>query len=160
MQPEVSASPAQTHACLVTSTATFESITASVSLTTLAQLRAGSAPNPWEVAWLIWAYTSDTAFYSLNLKPNGWELGKEDASYPGAQRFLATAATPAFPIGKPYAVRVTQTGATMTVNVNGTELVSYTDTENPYLSGSVGLYCEDSHVQFAPVTVNGAVIPW
>jgi hypothetical protein len=129
---------------------------ATVVATTVSQLRQGSPPNSWEVAWVFWHYTDNTHFYSLMLKSNGWELGKEDPAFPGAQRFLATGSTPVFPIGVPYTVRVVQVQGQMVVYVNGVSLTSFTDTQTPYLSGSIGLYCEDAHVTFGNVLIHAA----
>jgi hypothetical protein len=156
LSPEVSTSASQTESALVTSVPTFANMDETVVATTVAQLRQGSPPNSWEVAWVLWHYTDNTHFYSLNLKPNGWELGKEDPAYPGAQRFLATGSTPVFPTGVPYTVRVVQVQGQMVVYVNGISLTSFTDTQTPYLSGSVGLYCEDSHVTFGNVMIHTA----
>lgn len=61
-----------------------------------------SKPNPWEVGWLLWCFSPDPThpydpsptsnsnfrFYALVLKPNGWEVSKQDPSYKGGQRFL------------------------------------------------------------------------
>jgi len=160
MQPQRSLLPSETSSCLVTSEEAFGDITASVTMTTLAQLRMGSRPNPWEVAWFLWAYEDNTHFYYLVLKPNGWELGKEDPAYPGSQRFLATGTSPNFPIMLPWSVQVSQSGANIIVNVDGKRLVNFTDMQNPYLAGSIGLYCEDAHVEFSPVIVDGKTLSW
>jgi hypothetical protein len=153
LSPRASTRPSQTAAALVTSIASFGDMDETVTATTLTQLRA-SAPNPWEVAWVLWHYTDNQHFYYVALKPNGWELGKEDPAYPGAQRFLATGFRPMFPVGVPYTVRVVQVQGQMVVYVNGAFLVRYTDKQTPYLSGSLGLYCEDAHVTFSNVTAN------
>ena len=72
----------------------------SANIVTTAQLR--SRPNPWEVGWLLWCFSPDPThpydpsptsnsnfrFYALCLKPNGWEVSKQDPSYKGGQRFL------------------------------------------------------------------------
>jgi len=110
--------------------------------------------NGWEVGWVLWHYTDSSHFYYFIPKPNGWELGKEDPAFPGAQRFLATGVTRMFPVGNWYTVRVRQVSNTITVWVNGVQVVSFTDTLGPYLSGSVGLYNEDSQVRFDSLTVN------
>ena len=85
----------------------------SANIVTLKQLRNGdntpptpqnptSKPNPWEVGWLLWCFSPDPThpydpsptsnsnfrFYALCLKPNGWEVSKQDPSYKGGQRFL------------------------------------------------------------------------
>ena len=61
-----------------------------------------SKPNLWEVGWLLWCFSPDPThpydpsptsnsnfrFYAITLKPNGWEVSKQDPSYKGGQRFL------------------------------------------------------------------------
>ena len=150
--PRSAPDPTITHGGLVTTLGHFDDIDLTASMATLRQLRNGPA-NPWEVAWLLWHYTDDNHFYSLALKPNGWELGKEDPAYPGAQRFLATGATPSFPIGVLRLVRVRHVGNTMTVWVDGQRLTTYTDNERPYFRGRIGLYTEDAHVLFDEIVV-------
>jgi len=152
-KPKSSTSPGETHAGLVTSNASFGDVDTTVQLKTVAQLRTPT-PNAWEVGWVLWHYTDDSHFYYFTPKPNGWELGKEDPAYPGAQRFLATGSSPAYPVGRWYTVRVRQVLNTVTVWVNGAQVVSFTDTERPYVTGSLGLYNEDSQVRFESVTVN------
>ncbi|WP_194949597.1 hypothetical protein [Actinomyces trachealis] len=157
--PQAPSTPEETHAALATHAyiAVQEGATTafSTSMLTTTQLRRGSAPNPWEVAWLLWCYTDDLHFYALVLKPNGWELSKEDPAYPGAQRFLASASEPVFPTGTSYQVDVTvvsRPGATeMNVSVDGQPLVTATDHQAPYPSGQVAAYCEDADVTFGPL---------
>lgn len=151
--PQVSTRKSETHAGLVVTSNAVADFDATVRMKTVQQLRVGSAPNPWEVGWVLWHHTDDTHFYSFVPKPNGWELGKEDPAYPGAQRYLATASTPTFPVGQWYTVRIREVGATITVWVNGAQIVTFTDTERPYASGHLGLYNEDSHVHFDDVAV-------
>lgn len=152
LTPRRAARSDQTHAGLVTSKAAFGNQDVTVRLRTTRQLRA-SSPNPWEVAWLLWNYQDDTHFYYMALKPNGWELGKADPRYRGAQRFLKTGSTPRFAIGVPHEIRVRHVGATMTVWADGVRLTTFTDRERPYRSGSIGLYTEDAQVQFEEVEV-------
>ena len=106
--PWPATSPAETHASLVTGPVAVGDMTLEVSSTTTRQLRTGSAPNPWEVAWVLWHYSDNVHFYYFVAKPNGWELGKADPAYPGAQRFLATGSSPSFPIGPWYRVRMSR----------------------------------------------------
>ena len=152
-KPQVSTSYNETHASLVTSTATFTDVNLTARMRTVRQLRTGDAPKPWETAWLLWNYTDNYHFYYIVLKPNGWELGKEDPAYPGAQRFLATGSDKTFPVGKWYTVNVVQVGNRMTVSVDGEELVSFTDNERPYRGGGIGLYNEDAEVAFDDIIV-------
>jgi hypothetical protein len=144
------------HSALVTTSAPLGNFSAAVTLTTIAQLN--PVPNPWEVGWVLWAYANNTHFYAFTAQPNGWELTKEDPAYPGNQRFLVTASTPTFPVGGTYVVGVTQQGATLTVTVNGTRIVQFTDNERPYMSGALGLYCEESTVDYGKITARIAPV--
>jgi len=143
----------ETHAGLVVGPSVSGDFNLNVSLATGAQLRTGSAPNPWEVAWVLWHYTDNSHFYYFVPKPNGWELGKADPAYPGAQRFLATGTTPTFPIGAWHRVTIAQSGQTITVSVDGVTLTTFTDNQRPYSSGQVGLYSEDAEAYFDDLTL-------
>jgi hypothetical protein len=158
----LSLNPTRTTSALVTSTASFGDLNATLSaVTTLTQLK--STPDSWEVAWVLWHYTDAQHFYYLLLMPTGWELGKEDPAYPGSQRYLVTSGANGakfFPTGVPYDVQIVQTGPTIQVSVNGASLVKYTDTETPYMKGNIGLYTEEASVSFGGVTANGSQIPY
>jgi hypothetical protein len=152
-QPATSYSPDQTHGSLVIGPYISGDFTLQVSAATTRQLRANGAPNAWEVAWVLWHYTDDWHFYYFVPKPNGWELGKEDPAYPGAQRFLASGSSPTFPIGPWYRTRVVQSGQTIQVFVDDQLITTFTDRQRPYSSGRVGLYNEDAEVYFDNVSV-------
>lgn len=150
-----------THSSLVVGPSFSSAIASStfaydVNVRTVSQNRTGrKTPRPWEVGWVVWHYTDNDHFYYFIPKTNGWELGKRDPAYTGGQRFLATGTSPKFPIGIPYAVHITQdAGNTMTASVNGQTLVTFTDTERPYIAGKIGLYTEDAHVHFDDVVVS------
>jgi len=152
-QPATSTSPAETHGALVIGPYISGDFTLQVSAATTGQLRVNSAPNAWEVAWVLWHYTDDSHFYYFVPKPNGWELGKEDPAYPGAQRFLASGTSPSFPIGPWYRTRVSQSGKTIQVFVDDVLITTFTDSQRPYSSGRVGLYSEDAEAYFDNVSV-------
>jgi hypothetical protein len=152
-RPRASLTPGTTHASLVTTRASYGDTDVRVDLRTVAQLRQ-PFPNPWEVAWVLWHYTDDTHFYSLVLKPNGWELGKEDPAYPGAQRYLRTGSSPRFAVGAWHHVHIRQVGAAITVWADGHKLASVTDKQRPYSSGRLGLYNEDALVHFDHVRLS------
>jgi hypothetical protein len=153
LSPAASQSPGETHAALVRTSQSFGDVDLTVRLRTVSQLRNGT-PHPWEVGWVLWHYGDNTHFYYVALKPNGWELGKEDPAYPGAQRFLGGDYSPTFAVGSWHTVRIQQSGATMTISADGTTLGSVTDGERPYASGAVGLYAEDAQVHVDSVSVN------
>lgn len=144
--------PSETHSALITSKQTWLNQTISFTTTTLAQLRTGSAPNPWEVGWVMFRFRDPSNYYYFIVKPNGFELGKKQGS--DAQIFLATGNLPTQVIGAPQRVVVQTQGANIQISVNGAPVVNYTD-RNPLLSpGSVGLYEEDSHVLFNSFSVS------
>ena len=80
-------------------------------------------------------------------------LGKEDPAYPGAQRFLITRSSPRFKPGVWYSVHIRQVGRVITVWDGRTKLGAFWDRQRAYLSGSLGLYCEDSRVAYDNVRV-------
>ena len=155
--PAVSTSLSETHAALVTSSTTFTNdVNYQGTTRAVKQLRQNNPANAWEVPWLVWNFQDNTHFYYMVLKPSGWELGKADPAYPGAQRFLATGTNVTFPVGSwnTFEILHYQAAGTMTVKVNGTVLVSFTDTERPYVSGKVGFYAEDAEVELDGVAGN------
>ena len=158
-RPLASATPGETHASMVTSAPAFDGVDYTARLRTVEQLRTGSAPNPWEVAWVVWGHADDRHFYYFVAKPNGVELGKAHPGYPGGQRFLYTSSTPQAAVGSWHTVRVRQVGNVTDVWLDGRRVVSgLRDNpgpagDAPYLSGRVGMYNEDAHVQFDDVRV-------
>jgi hypothetical protein len=150
LSPRAATSPDATHAALVLGPALSsdggEAAHFRTRVHTARQLRTGSAPNPWEVAWVVWHYADDAHFYYFIPKPTGWELGKRDPAYPGGQRFLATGADRRFPVGAWYDVEVAQRGRTITVAVDGVPVVSAVDGERACTRRHVGVYAEDASV--------------
>jgi len=154
LMPGTATRPDETHASLVVSKREHSDFTLTASAVTARQLRVGSELNPWETAWLVWHYADNTHFYYLALKTNGWELGKADPSYRGAQRFLATGSTPRARIGDKSHVRISQRGTTSTVWIDNERVASVTDEERPYLGGRLGFYTEDAEVRFSDVVID------
>lgn len=147
--PKAAKSDDVTHASLVVTDQSFQGdIDFSILVRTEEQLRIGS-PNTWEVGWVLWNYQDDEHFYALALKPNGWELSKQDPEYRGNQRFLMSGTEPKFPIDKEYRTRIVQMGNTITAYADGHLLGEFTDTERPYDHGAIGLYTEDARVRFS-----------
>ena len=156
MRPMAPTRPDETHAGLVVSVARHTDLDFELETRTIEALRKPKA-NPWEVSWIVWAYTDPEHFYYLALKPNGWELGKRDPAYPGGQRFLKTGHRP-FPLGEWYSVKVEQRGAALKVHADGDELTAFVDRERPYPSGSVGMYTEDASVEFRDMRLSGRAV--
>lgn len=156
LQPKTSTLPTESHAALVVGPRFTAPYNYDIRFFNQSQLRTGSAPNPWEVAWVVWDYTDNDHFYYFIAKPTGWELGKRDPAYPGGQRNLASGTNLIYPIGQWNYVRVEQVKNKLTVYANGSKVVSFTDKLNPYLSGQIGIYSEDAlvYVTSAKVTSN------
>jgi hypothetical protein len=152
LTPKVAESADTTHAALLITRASYSGdIAFSGRVQTVRHLRAGSLPNPWECAWLVWNYQDEHHFYYLAVKPTGWELGKRDPAYPGGQRFLISG-DDGFPIGAWHDFTILQEGASITIRLNGVEIASYVDAERPYTGGQLGLYSEDAEVQLDDIT--------
>lgn len=153
--PRVVTAAAQTSGALVIGPTYSTPFQWSARIRTAAQLRTGSTPNPWEVAWVVWHYVDNDHFYYFYPGTAGWELGKRDPAYPGGQRFLQTGSSPTFPVGRTYDVKVEQAADdTMKVYVDGRLLANFRDTERPLRSGRIGLYTEDAAIQVPAVAVN------
>lgn len=146
LSPKAAEHADATHAALLITTQSYSGrISFEGRVLTAKQIRTNSDPNPWECAWLVWNYTDDEHFYYIALKPNGWELGKRDPTYPGGQRFLASGED-VFPIGAWHSFAIIQENARIVVRLNGVEVTSFTDFERPYPEGRLGLYSEDAEV--------------
>jgi len=148
----VPTAPAETHSALVTTKRTWSDSTISVTTTTLQQLRTGSAPNPWEVGWVMFRFRDLSNYYYFILKTNGFELGKKQGS--DAQIFLATGDLPRLTVGQPYAIQLRVQGARIRVSVDGTQVVDFTDPHPLLGSGSVGLYEEDAQARFDSLAIS------
>ena len=155
LEPHTAEAANITHGALVHTTDTYQDASFAVTVRTEEQLRRNDQPNAWEVGWVQWNLRDNDHFYAVALKPNGWEISKQDPAYPGAQRFLATGTERTFPVGGDHRVEITQEWPRMTVTVDGTELATVTDEENPYRGGSIGLYTEDAAVLFHDFRISG-----
>jgi hypothetical protein len=160
LSPAAPTSPAETHAALVVSRESYSKkhLNVNMRVRTTEQLRVGSAPNPWESAWVVWDYTDNDHFTYLAVKPNGWELGKRDPAYPGGQRFLATGSSPATSIGDWKVAKIHRKNlkgprTATTVKLGSAKLTRFVDNERPYEAGKVGMYSEDAVVDVSRVKV-------
>lgn len=162
MRPRTVKNINDTAACLVHTDKSYMDASFQVTVTTKTQLRENNPPNPWECGWVLWNLRDDSHFYALALKPNGWELSKQDPAYPGAlddpydygeQRMLQTGNGWTFPIGWDHHVKMVQKWPTMSIYVDGYFLTSFVDKERPYRGGKIGLYTEDASVLFTDFRV-------
>jgi hypothetical protein len=152
LSPKAPVAEENTHAALVVTDRSYGDVAISVQVKTERQLRR-SDPQAWEVGWVLWHYIGAGRFYALALKPSGWELSKQDPSYPGGQRFLASGRTPVFPIGSWHRVGIVQVGDQIDVAADGHHLARYVDRSRPYLTGALGLYTEDARVRFTGIQI-------
>jgi hypothetical protein len=142
----VPTAPGETHSALITTKKTWRDSTISFNTTTLNQLRLGSAPNTWEVGWVMFRFRDLANYYYFMVKTNGFELGKKQGS--DAQIFLATGDLPRLTLNRSHAVTLRVQGARIQVTVDGNQVVDFTDPHPLAGAGSVGLYEEDSQVRF------------
>jgi hypothetical protein len=147
----VAASPDETYSTLVTSKKTWRDQTFSLTMTTLEQRRTGSAPNPWEVGWVMFRFRDLANYYWFVMTTDGFELGKKQGS--DKQIFLVTGDLPRVTIGVRRRVQVRTQGARIRVVVDGTSVVDFTDPDPLLGPGSVGLYEEDSTVRVESVSL-------
>jgi hypothetical protein len=147
----VPTTPDETHSSLITTKRTWQDSTISFTATTQKQLRAGSAPNVWEVGWVLFRFTDLENYYWFMLKTNGFELGKKQGS--DTQIFLQTGDLPAIAVGDTRRIRVVTQGPRIRVFVDGTKVADYVD-PHPLGNGSVGLYEEDSQVRFESLSIS------
>ena len=155
LEPHTAEAAIVTHGALVHTVENYDDADFAVTVRTEEQLRRNDEPNAWEVGWVQWNLRDNDHFYAVALKPNGWEISKQDPAYPGAQRFIASDGDRTFPVGRDYRVEIRQDWPRMTVTVDGTELATVTDEETPYRGGAIGLYTEDAKVLFHDFEIMG-----
>lgn len=155
LRPAAAVAPEQTHAALVVTRMPYRDGVLRLSVRTVRQLRENGPPNPWEVAWIVFRYSDDEHFYYLALKTNGWELGKRDPTYPGGQRFLGTGSAPESRVGEWSRVSIVMQAGVLSVQIDGTPVVTTIDMERPLLAGAIGMYAEDAEVEFDDISFVG-----
>lgn len=168
MNPAAPEALSQTHAALVTNEQVNEGdLDFVVTVKTLSQTRKNDPPNPWECAWVMWDWTAEDSFYAVALKPNGWEISKQDSTYDGNQRYIGSNTTPTFDVGVPYRIWVKRTAGETYVRwavedasqpdgipaTGWNYLWHFTDTERPLNKGKIAFYVEDAEVEFTGLVV-------
>lgn len=151
MSPKAATQPGETHAALVVSNQTLQQpYQLTYTMKTTKQLRTGSTPNPWEVAWGLFGYKPDGKFKYFTLKPNGFELGESLLNL--AQNFLYTSSD-AFPINTDYNVDMKVANNIVTIKVNGKQYLQYSMSSKDQLTtdGKFGFYTEDAAVKFSNI---------
>lgn len=150
----------QTHAPLIllretvnTPVKDFEVI---VDVTTVAQLRQGSSPNPWEVFWLFFNYTGGitdkvTNYFISKPAPYGSELGV--ASGEVTQDFLSDSSLYPTAVGERHVFTYKRKSNLFTVMKDGQLIFTFSDNSLKLSQnrGAIGFYCEDAKVQIHSV---------
>jgi hypothetical protein len=152
LSPKIATQSDKTHSALLITRQSYSGdYSFKGQIKTVKQIRTGSAPNSWESAWIVWNYIDISRFYYVAIKPDGWEIGKIDSAYQGAQRFIASGETP-YKIGAWHDFEIRHKNDSATILLNGVELETIKDGERPYLGGKIGIYTEDAEIQLRNVT--------
>jgi hypothetical protein len=167
--PKTSTTSGETHASLTVSSTKYANAQVEWSMRTDKQLRTGSSPNSWEVAWGMIKYVDSTHHYYIVVKPNGqYEFGKKDylpAETGEHQIFLKTGSLPSgvsWELGRWYDMKAVIDGTMITVDVDGKRLFDFKDdggtgkrAQTSVLAGegSFGMYEEDAAVAFDDVHI-------
>jgi 3-keto-disaccharide hydrolase len=164
-QPKVSTRYNDTSASLVTTSKSFSDFQLTLEMRTVRQLRENSAPAPWETAWVFWHYTDRFHYYGLVLKTNGFQIEKKDNNVRcDCEIYLYDVSHPEVKIGQWQTITLRVTGSAsgtphIIVWVDGVKVADFVDNSvhqpnSPQMSkGSVGLYNEDSLVNFDNVNI-------
>ena len=165
--PKTSISYNETRGSLVTTSKAFSDFKMTLNMKTVKQLRQNSPPKPWETAWVFWHYTDAFHNYVLVLKTNGLEIQKKDNNNQCDACQIYLLENHNFPVKlgqwQTITLRVTNSASGtphIKVWVNGVKAADFVDKKihqpnSPQLSrGYVGLYCEDSLVNFDNVKIN------
>jgi hypothetical protein len=164
--PKTSTHNNETRGSLVTTTKAFSDFKMTLKMKTVKQLRQNSPPKPWETAWIFWHYTDAFHNYVLVLKTNGLEIQKKDNNNQcdACQIYLLENHNFPVKLGQWQTITLSVTNSAsgtphIKVWVNGVKAAEFVDKtihqpNSPQLSsGSVGLYCEDSLVNFDNVKI-------
>jgi hypothetical protein len=164
--PKTSIHSNETRGSLATTTKAFSDFKMTIDMKTVKQLRQNSAPNTWETAWVFWHYTDAYHNYVLVLKTNGLEIQKKDNNKQCDDCQVYLFENHNFPVKlgqwQTITLRVTNSASDtphIKVWVNGVKAADFVDNKihqpnSPQLSrGYIGLYCEDSLVNFDNVNI-------
>ncbi|MCX6781177.1 MAG: hypothetical protein NT003_03645 [Candidatus Magasanikbacteria bacterium] len=156
MTPKAATQPSETHAALaVSGRVVHQPFQLSYTMKTVKQLRTGSAPNPWEVGWVIFGYKDTGEFKYLILKPKGYGLELGESLLLNKQNFLHTSTLGQynFPVNANYNVVLRAQKNVITVSVNGKKYLQYTMSAKDTLpvDGKYGFYTEDASVKISNI---------
>jgi hypothetical protein len=164
-QPKTSTSPSESHASLTTTTQSYRDFQMTLNMKTVKQLRQNSPPNTWETAWIFWHYTGDFHQYALILKTNGLQIEKKDNNNNCDACEIYLFQNHNFPVKigqwQTVTLRVTNSASGtphIQAWVDGLLAADFIDNfsqrNSPQMaSGAMGLYCEDSLVNFDNIEI-------
>lgn len=152
LAPMAHSGPTDTSSIMLTGAAVGDTFTYRGKVSTKEQLRTGATPNAWETAWVVWNHTDNEHYYYFVARENGWELGKRDPKYTGGQRFMATGEK-SWPLNSEKEFEILKTNNTVQIKINGEIITTIVDDENPYNSGNIGMYAEDSRIVMSEINV-------
>jgi hypothetical protein len=164
-QPKASVYYNETRASLATTTKAFSDFQMTLDMRTVKQLRQYTAPNPWETAWIFWHWTDNFHYYALVLKTNGLQIEKKDNNNHNdlAEIYLIDVSHPKVKLGQWQTITIRHEGSGsgtphIQVWVDGVKAADFVDDQTPnsykMSSGYLGLYNEDSIVNFDNVSLN------
>ena len=158
MTPKAATQPGETHAALVIGTGSVhQPYQLSYTMTTTKQLRTGSAPNAWEVGWVMFGYKSTGAFKYLVMKPNGYGLELGESLLNNQQNFLYTSTfgQDLYPVNTAYNVVLHVQNNVITATINGKQSLQYTMSTKDALNadGQYGFYTEDAAVTVSNINM-------
>ncbi|HLL28598.1 MAG TPA: family 16 glycoside hydrolase [Xanthobacteraceae bacterium] len=110
-----------------------------------------NAEFPWVVGNILWHYQDSTHFFAVAFQTNLLDFYKEDPAYLGNQRFIYTD-VPTSALGQWMPFEIDVNGSDAVIKVNGSTVYTFTETENPYTSGKIGLYVESAVCEFRNIT--------
>lgn len=167
LTPQVATSSGLTFSVVnYLATATYQDFELTCKMRTIAQIRTGSAPNSWEVAWLIWRVgdiAGQMGYYFTIKASGGCEFGKSDNKEGSVANYvLSTPGGPNATMGQWYSVKIRVQGNRHQCYVDGSLIVDYTDINAVFApspsrqiqkGGTITVYCEDANVEFSDIRV-------
>jgi hypothetical protein len=160
LSPKIVQTSNDTQASLVKSTATFCNFVLNFDIKTVKQLRQNSAPNPWEVGWIIFRYTDEFHYYWFRIATDGINLGKKDcdtcSNSVDGQEFLVTKDNPTLNLNSWIHWRINAFGNHFQIFADQNKLVDYIDNNmsSKLSSGNIAMYSEDAYVLYDNIKVN------
>ncbi len=158
MAPMASTQPGETHSALtVSNVSVHQPFQLNYTMKTVSQLRTGSAPNAWEVGWLVFGYKDTGAFKYIILKPAGYGVEMGESLLNNKQDFLYTSnfGQDMFPINTNYNVTLDVANNVITMTINGKKTMQYTMSAKDVLTadGKYGFYTEDASIQVSNISM-------